>query len=158
MVFSACLFVCLWLLAYREVWRVISGMGTFQNILEDIWYNKMENNLLWKPTFDGSPPLIEDDLWWKTTFNGRWSLMETFDGRHGRRPLMEYNPWWKTIFDGIQYFMEDKLWWEMTFDGRQPFLAVITYIWWKINFDGRRSWRQPLKEDYLYRDFKSQEK
>ena len=49
---------------------------------------------LWKMTFDGRRPLMEDDLWWKTTFEGT-------------RPLMEDDLWWKTPFDGRRSSMED---------------------------------------------------
>ena len=31
---------------------------------------------VWKATFDGGQPLMEDDLGWKTTFDGRQSSME----------------------------------------------------------------------------------
>ena len=50
----------------------------------------MEDNLLWKTTFDGRRPLF--------TFDGRWSSMEV-------------DLWWITIFDERQPSIEDVLHW-----------------------------------------------
>ena len=52
------------------------------------------SELIWKTTFDGSRPLMEDTLWWKRTFNRR-------------RPLTGADLWWKRNFDGRRPSMED---------------------------------------------------
>ena len=43
--------------------------------LKQIQYDKSKV-ILWKRTFDGRRPSMEDDLQWKTTFNGRRPVME----------------------------------------------------------------------------------
>ena len=85
----------------------------------------MEENLRWKATFDGKPPLIEDDPWWKTTFDGRWFLMEDA-------------LWWIMAFDGRQTLMEDDLWWKMIFNARWPVMRMRDGLWWEMAFDGRQ--------------------
>ena len=62
----------------------------------------MDEDLQWKTTFDGRPPLMKDNLRWKMTFDGR-------------RPSMEDNLRWKTTFDGKRPSMEDDIRWKTTF-------------------------------------------
>ena len=52
---------------------------------------------------------MEDDLLWKMTFDGR-------------QPSMEDNLRWKTTFDGGQPLMEDDFQWKMTISGRRHLL------------------------------------
>ena len=66
----------------------------------------IEDDILWKTTFDGRQPSVEDNLRWKTTFGGR-------------QPSVKDNLWWKMTFGGMA---EDDLRWENTFSGRQPSL------------------------------------
>ena len=82
------------------------------------------SKLIWKMTFDGTWPSMEDDLQFKMTFDGRWpSIEDTLWWKmniKGRRPSMKDDLRWKTPFDGRWPLMEDDLCWKTTFDGRQP--------------------------------------
>ena len=61
----------------------------------------MEANLLWKPTFGGRRPSVEDDLQWKITFGGR-------------QPSVEDDLWWKTAFGGRQTSVVTPPFWTVT--------------------------------------------
>ena len=84
------------------------GLCVKKNCLNDQAYNCLihfYSELIWKATFEGRRPSMEDDLKWKTTFDER-------------RPSMKDNLRWKATFDGRLPLMEDNQRRNTSFDGR----------------------------------------
>ena len=125
------------------IWKAFNLLHIYgkiqkHQIMNSFWLEKLRFNrgfnyfddLLWRMTYSGRWPLVEDDPRWKMTLGGRQLLVKN-------------DLWWKTTFGGRQPSVrqpsvEDDLCWKKTFGGRLP--VVENYLRWKMTFSGR----QPL--------------
>ena len=60
--------------------------------------DELDKGNMWKTTFGGRQPLVEDDYWWEMTFGGRTP------------------------------FVEDDLWWKIAYNNKLMMICIMTMI------------------------------